>query len=124
MRANVTSAPRSSRTPFPRPVMSGWPTSNGSASRFTQPLTCSRPYAARGPATETHPAPATSPRRSRLAEFGGLGAGRYAGLRGDVVLAGVDQHQDGHERRGDQPDPDPERDVVAVDRGERVERGR
>jgi hypothetical protein len=35
----------------------------------------------------------------------GLAADRYAGLSSDVVLAGVEQNQDGHERRGDQPDP-------------------
>ena len=60
----------------------------------------------------------------RFASLVGLGAGRHAGLRSDVVLAGVDQDQNGHERRGDQPEPDPERDVIAVDRRERVERGR
>src|SRR4051794_8682268 len=54
----------------------------------------------------------------------GLGAGRYGTLPGDGVLAGTDQDQDGQERRGDQPGPDPERDVIAVNRGPRIERVR
>src|SRR3954451_15294844 len=61
---------------------------------------------------------------STSSSLDGSGAGRDAGLPGDVVLAGSDQGQNGQERRGDQPGADPEGDVIAVDRRERIERGR
>jgi hypothetical protein len=43
-------------------------------------------------------------------------------VRCAVGLPDIDQRQNRHERRGDQPDSDPERDVIAMDRGQRVER--
>jgi hypothetical protein len=44
----------------------------------------------------------------------GSAPGRDSGLGGDVIVAGVDQYQDGDEGRGDQSNADPERDVIAV----------
>src|SRR3954469_10140695 len=41
-------------------------------------------------------------------------------LRGHVGLADLDQRENHHERRCDQPGADPERHAIAVDSGERV----
>src|SRR5450631_1401237 len=59
----------------------------------------------------------SSPSRLRL------GGGSSTGLCGGLALAGIDQDENGHKGCADQAGPDPERDVIAVDRGKRIERG-